>query len=97
MTLYFVDINRNCNLSCKNLVGGNVLEPQSRVETGGLLSRGAARFESLSVVPCRRHHTESAIPNLWKIINNMGLNVKKPVFGVSDLVRHKQGCTVKDG
>ena len=30
--------------------------------------------------------------------NNMSLVLRKPVFGVSDLVRHKQGCTTtQDG
>ena len=28
--------------------------------------------------------------------NNMSLVLRKPVFGVSDLVRHKPGCTVTE-
>ena len=27
--------------------------------------------------------------------NNLNLIVRKPVFGVSDQIRHKPGCTIK--
>ena len=35
---------------------------------------------------------------MFASVSNLSLVVRKPVFGVSDLVRHKLGCAVtKDG
>ena len=31
-----------------------------------------------------------------KMLFNMSLVVRKPVFGISDQVRHKPGCTIKE-
>ena len=69
-------------------------------------------FNSIHVYKCdARGYTEShgrvtCILKLWQIVwtktesaimeCKMSLVVRKPVFGVSDLVRHKPGCAVTE-
>ena len=43
-------------------------------------------------------HTKMILHILKEALSHLSLIVRKPVFGVSDLVRHKSGCTVlEDG
>ena len=41
--------------------------------------------------------TEPVDTNISEVQNKLSLVVRKPVFGVSDQVRHKPGCAVTEG